>query len=301
MASREPIVARASRIDSPTSTLCHNRTILIDHLPSGTRSDDMVNNEVATDWFDLQRRLFDFPLDLAINRFRTSFVFRGLANGDHEQMTTSLMRLRGDYALKERSLLRNFQKYAYLDVAGGNSMWHWLAMGQHYGLPTRLLDWSFSPYVALHFATANLDRMETDGVIWCVDLDETNESLPDELSVILRRESAHVFTAEMLLEAAMTLEDLDRLPGEFALWLEPPSLDARIVNQFALFSLMSSPTALFDRWLEEHSRTACRIVIPAELKWEVRDKLDQANITERVIFPGLAGLSAWLRRHYYTR
>jgi hypothetical protein len=211
MASREPIVARASRIDSPTSTLCHNRTILIDHLPSGTRSDDMVNNEVATDWFDLQRRLFDFPLDLAINRFRTSFVFRGLANGDHEQMTTSLMRLRGDYALKERSLLRNFQKYAYLDVAGGNSMWHWLAMGQHYGLPTRLLDWSFSPYVALHFATANLDRMETDGVIWCVDLDETNESLPDELSVILRRKSAHVFTAEMLLEAAMTLEDLDSL------------------------------------------------------------------------------------------
>ena len=118
---------------------------------------------------------------------------------------------------------------------------------------------------------------------------------------LLDTEGAYVFTAELLEDAAKSLEELDSLPGEFVVFLEPPSLDARIVNQFALFSLMSSPTALLDAWLLERSTTFRRIIIPASLKWEVRDKLDQANITERMLFPGLDGLSSWLKRHYFTK
>ena len=88
-------------------------------------------------------------------------------------------------------------------------------------------------------------------------------------------------------------DSLSREP--FVAFLEPPSLDDRIVNQFALFSLMSSARAGLDSWLAARPHVFHRLIVPAGLKWEVRDKLDQANITERVLYPALDGLSRWLR------
>ena len=63
----------------------------------------------------------------------------------------------------------------------------------------------------------------------------------------------------------------------------------------------STPDVSLDAWLASHTDLWHRIVIPAELKWEVRDKLDLANVTERVLFPGLDGLSRWLKRYYLPR
>jgi len=48
-------------------------------------------------------------------------------------------------------------------------------------------------------------------------------------------------------------------------------------------------------------RVTREIVIPADVKLGVRDDLDHANITERVLFPGLDGLSLWLIRSYAPR
>jgi hypothetical protein len=107
----------------------------------------------------------------------------------------------------------------------------------------------------------------------------------------------------MLERSAPGLREFDLLAedDEFVVFFEPPSLDERIVNQYALFSLMSGPDGSLDAWVERHGELVRRLVIPAELKPEIRDKLDQANITERVLFPGLDGLSEWLRRYYLPR
>jgi hypothetical protein len=96
------------------------------------------------------------------------------------------------------------------------------------------------------------------------------------------------------------LADFDRLahPNPFVLFFEPPSLDARIVNQGAIMSVMPGATLVLDEFLREHPDLFHRIVIPRELKWEIRDKLDQDNVTERMLFPGLDGLSRWLKRYY---
>jgi hypothetical protein len=119
----------------------------------------------------------------------------------------------------------------------------------------------------------------------------------------VRDEGANVFTAEMIDRVARRRSELDHLAedDDFVLFLEPPSFDDRIVNQYALFSLTSRPDLQLHDWLEHHPDIWRKVVIPAELKWEVRDKLDQANVTERVLFPGLDGLSRWLSRYYLPR
>ncbi|PYQ34537.1 MAG: FRG domain-containing protein [Acidobacteria bacterium] len=249
-------------------------------------------------WSELQDRLFEGSWQDRLQRHRSRFAFRGMP-GAGEPLATRLARLSPS---AERHLLRNFRKFARASAVPGDSVWNWLTLAQHHGLPTRLLDWTFSPYVALHFATDDPGDFARDAVIWCVDYVAAHEHLPRRLRELLDEESADVFTTEMLERAAPTLERFDHLAKRpFLVFLDPPSLDERIVNQFALFSLLSGAGSSLDDWLGTRAGLARRIVLPASLKWEVRDKLDQANVTERVLFPGLDGLSRWLERYYTPR
>lgn len=255
----------------------------------------------ASTWAELHELLFAEAWKPSIGRFRSDLAFRGRADARHD-LRTSLLRLGGDARALEGHLLRNFRKYASLDAVPADSVWNWLALGQHHGLPTRLLDWTFSPYVALHFATADLDRMDVDGVVWTIDYVRAHERAPSALRRLLEAEGANVFTTEMLEVAADSLRGLGAIdPEPFVVFVEPPSFDHRIVNQYALFSLLSRAEVSLDAWLSAHPHLARRVIVPAALKWEVRDKLDQANINERVLFPGLDGLCRWLGRHYLPR
>lgn len=256
-------------------------------------------NEIrVSNWFELQEWLFEGSLNPHINRYRSPYAFRGMQDSQYG-LETTLMRLGGDYSNMEHHLLRNFRKYAHRDVVERDSTWHWLAVAQHRGLPTRLLDWTYSPYVALHFVTADAERFNADGAVWAVDFKKTHRLLPQAFRYKLDEEGADLFTVEMLSDIIECLDDLDSFTqADFALFLEPPSIDDRIINQYALFSIMSNSSLALDEWLMDKPNLWRKIIIPAELKWEIRDKLDQANITERVLFPGLDGLSRWLKRQY---
>jgi hypothetical protein len=265
-----------------------------------------ANDYEATSWEDLQRLLFQNTWDARIGRFRSPYVYRG-GRSRHFQLDTSLQRLGGEYYQLEHHLLRNFRKYARDTTdttmpTQAASTWDWLALAQHHGLPTRLLDWTYSPYVALHFATDDLDAFHEDGIIWALNYVKAAEHLPQRLRQVLQQEGSNVFTSELLQPVSSSLRELEELQAEpYVLFLEPPSLDARIVHQYALFSLMSTAQSVLHDWLANRPDLYFRIILPARLKWEVRDKLDQANITERVLLPGLGGLSRWLHRHYSPR
>jgi hypothetical protein len=102
-----------------------------------------------------------------------------------------------------------------------------------------------------------------------------------------------------MLDSIGSLKEFDKLGAreQFVVFFEPPSLDDRIINQGAMMSAMPGVELDLQAFLER-KKLIRRIIIPKEMKWEVRDKLDQDNVTERMLFPGLDGLSRWLKRYY---
>lgn len=249
-----------------------------------------------------------------LRRFRSPYIFRG--QGTTAPLTTSLQRLSETPRDIERHLIRAFRKYALATVPPQAQLWSWLALGQHHGLPTRLLDWTYSPLVALHFATSDERHDDEDGVVWMLNSAASTAGLPEELRVLLAHEGSTVFTTELLesfsgqhgevtLPFDAEIGWLDRMEAQhgapFLLLLEPPSVDQRIVQQSALFALLSDPDVTPEHWLQQQTGLARRVVVAQQLKWEIRDRLDQFNITERTLFPDLNGLSQWLRRYYRQR
>mgnify|MGYP001554261791 CR=1 FL=1 len=252
-------------------------------------------------WCELQEQLFSDAYDPHLGRFRSPYVFRG-AQSKKYKLRSALHRMGQNYREIEKHMLRNFRRYAHRDVVERDSVFNWMAVAQHHGLPTRMIDWTYSPLIAIHFATAEIEKFNRDGCIYMINFVKAQKFLPLDLKKVLDEEGGDVFSVGNLSEKIHYLKDLKTLyPDTFPIFMEPPSLDDRMVNQYALFAFMSDIDCTLHKWLSSHPEIARKLIIPKEIKWELRDKLDQANITERLLFPGLDGLSMWLKRQYSSR
>ncbi|MDR1203568.1 MAG: FRG domain-containing protein [Tannerellaceae bacterium] len=256
----------------------------------------------AKTWSGIHRFLFD-NLDSKIDRFRSNFVYRGVDDESY-RLQTSIQRLGRRPTDLEANLIRNFQKYSPINTLIDNydNIWNWIALGQHHGLPTRLLDWTFSPYVALHFLTEDMSKYDKNGIVWMVDFDAIKNFYPDDLKNQLEKDKTFSLTSSELKEkignSIEEISEYQKKEKNAMIFFEPPSIDDRIVNQYAIFSFMIDPDSDKLEWLETKTNLLKKIIIPKELKWEIRDKLDQANISERIIYPGIDGISKWLKRWY---
>ncbi|HZF67468.1 MAG TPA: FRG domain-containing protein [Gemmatirosa sp.] len=263
--------------------------------------------------------------DPVSGRRREAAVFRGAGDASWP-LYTSLDRLGGiERAHGKRGLephiLRNFIRYSRPHLGHARTEWELLIAAQHHGLATRLLDWSWSPLVAAHFATlgrrergpdhpdAGRERSERSGshgtgpdrVVWRLDWQQVHRHfgfpelalLADDLDRLRGADSDGHFTPWELMERAEQVEP-------FACLLDPPTLDARIAAQSAVFTLCSDATRPFDAFLAEHGleEALTRYVIPAEATALFRDQLDLVTMDERRLFPDLDGVATQMRRYY---
>lgn len=271
--------------------------------------------------------------DPVTGRRRDSGVYRGVGDA-RWAMLTSLDRLGGvDPPHTKRGLeahvLRNFVRYSrpYVGAPPRND-WELLAAAQHHGVPTRLLDWTYSPLVAAHFATLGRRRGEpadpgdqrADRSADRAARDHGADGVAGADRVIYRLDWQRVHRHFGLPPLALLADDLDRMRdpdgnGHFTPWtliargsdvapfaclFEPPTLDARIAAQAAVFTFTSDASRGFDAFLALHGLGGAltRYVIPAGAVERVRDQLDLASFDERRLFPDLDGVATRLRRYY---
>ena len=215
--------------------------------------------------------------ELLENEFEYGCMFRGVSNVAHDLLPGVGRRLKlyesmGEDELKlatdEKSAFEQFcEEGIVLFPAYATSEIDRLVIAQHHGLPTRLLDWTFNPLVALFFAT--ISGGATDGAVYA--LTRTR----DGISWVTEPAKFEPFSVK----------------GVHGLL--PNHVSPRITKQRGLFTIHGEPTHPFDsEWL-----TKVRIAAP--LKNTISKTLKWYGIAENSLFPDLDGLAKFVSRTAY--
>ena len=132
---------------------------------------------------------------------------------------------------------------------------------------------------------------KNDCVVWRIDARELNKKLPEKYKKALKNKKTFIFSVSLLSEVVNSVQVI----------VEPPSLDQRIVNQYSFFTILPKGISNFDEFLKNNTENTVKYIISRELQWDIRDILDQLNINDRIMYPGIDGIAKWIARHYFVK
>lgn len=174
----------------------------------------------------------------------------------------------------EEVLLDTFKKRALpLVRQEPRSDFEWLILGQHYGLPTRCLDWTDNPLAALFFAVEDAEN-EKDGVVWSL--------IP--------------FGSKITYGKSYTLDEGWRRNSRNSIVLYyPPHFSPRMTAQQACITVHSLPEDREEFNPLEKSlgldTELWKYIIPAESKESLKNELESIGMTYYTLYPDLEGIS----------
>ncbi len=221
-------------------------------------------------------------LDTALsNQSQKMLLFRGQPNCKRRLRPAIARTNAGSRSLcdVEKEIFNEFKRLAssHIHELNISTGWDEMALAQHYGLPTRLLDWTSSPLIALWFAcrTKREDDLE-DRIVWIFEFNEKDKASKDEII------------------------DTDPLEITAPRIFKPNHLTNRIRAQAGWFSIHSNNDGEYielDKWQYFQGRFK-KVIIPNEVAHSFMMSLDLFHINASTLMPELDGISAHLKWKY---
>ena len=241
-----------------------------------------------------------------INSLPNNYIYRGHADADW-RLESSLERLIGaewcrESAVKceERSLDLFKSKFHLYDRENiqPNSKLSWLAIMQHYGVPTRLLDFTESPYVALYFALeAYKPQTKKDFTIFAIDYTAAMQKSIDYISdkdTSFRETRQSVYARQ----DAIFDEVVDKRAYDIAWIAEPKQFNRRLDHQAGSFLLAGNPGSRIQDILDSLIYTTVGMMqfrISANLYQAAFALLRKMNVTSKSLYGDLEGFAHSVR------
>jgi|WetSurMetagenome_2_1015567.scaffolds.fasta_scaffold05773_3 hypothetical protein len=198
------------------------------------------------------------------------------------------------YKTAELELILNFERQAPLRYpVWPQDRTHQLFLMQHFGLPTRLLDWSMGVLTALYFAVSE-DRQDKPASLWAINpiiLNKTMTNNP-EIAVFQYNEKE---IKDLVDIAFMRKEDRQDL-GDRVLATSGPESDLRMLMQWGVYTIHSTNKPIED--FPNYHDFASEICIPAKDRNTLRQALKIAGFSRSRLFPDLQSLAEDLRNIY---
>lgn len=191
----------------------------------------------------------------------------------------------------------------------------WMVYAQHFGVPTRLLDFTHNPLVALYFACSKEENK--DGAIWIINLMNYkkfhSKLLKNEANV-----NKNTTRNELIYEIISELKNGTLNCSKFPIQFIPYYLDERMSTQASSFLLWGQDERPFEDMIEKENyinissakngvsieyegkseEFILKILIPHEKKKTILEELDLLGVNPKSIFPGLDGIGKYIENYY---